>query len=79
MKKEHIGCLLLIGVIVLAAVIMYIGYALDISYLRNLCIMPPAIFPSLIGERYFAGKSGSQAKADCFRSSLVFSCSSSSH
>lgn len=56
MKKEHIGCLWLIGVIVLTAIIMYIGDALDIPYLKNLCSVPIIVGCVYIGKRYFAEK-----------------------
>ena len=53
---ERKGCLLLIGIVVLASIGIYIGLELECLFLKNLCIMSAGTAGAFIGSTYLYNK-----------------------
>lgn len=53
-KKEHEGCLLLIGVVGIYAVLLAVAYWLDCPFLKYACYLFPGLGGSYVGSIYFS-------------------------
>lgn len=53
-RKEHEGCLVLIGMVGIYAALLAVAYWLDIPFLKYTCYMFPGLSGSYVGSIYFS-------------------------
>lgn len=54
MEREHKGCLMGIGMLVVCGVIFFVAYKVDIPFLKFACYMFSSFIGVYVGNRYFS-------------------------